>query len=137
MIDSRKAAHTAYFAKLNGAAAVTALADVWSHPEEGTEPTATKALVLIGLASASNEAGKDGDLDEVTLEIIVYQRKPDVTALYAVSSEVRTALEGQAVTAAGAIVEPPRFLSADADLLEDGETYVDSLRFASFVQPAS
>jgi hypothetical protein len=60
MIDSRTAAHTAIYTALAAATAVTDLADVWGHAEEGTEPTESKGLVLIGLASASNLASKDG-----------------------------------------------------------------------------
>jgi hypothetical protein len=67
MIDTRTAAHTAIYTALAAATAVTAIADVWGHAEEGTEPTENKGLVLIGLASASNLAGKDGGLDEVTI----------------------------------------------------------------------
>jgi len=134
MIDSRTAAHTAFYLALEAAANVTALADVWGHAEEGTEPTDTKGLVLIGLASASNLAGKDGGLDEVTIEIITSVRKPDVTELYILSAAVRNALEAQPMAAPGAIVSPPEFVSADADLMEDGETYFDTLRFRTIVQ---
>lgn len=136
MIDSRAAVHKAVYAALSAAGAIAAVADVWGHPEEGTEPTEDKGLVLIGLASASNEAAKDGDLDEVTLDILTYIRKPDQTELYALSSLVRNVLEGQAVTAAGALISAPEFVSAEADLMDDGETYFDSLRFRMFVQPA-
>ena len=135
MIDSRTAAQTAFFAALDGATAVTALADVWQNPPEGTEP-GEKGLVITGLASAENIGGKDGGLEEVTIDILVLVRKPDVTELYAVSSAVQKALERQAITAPGAELEPPVFLSAEPDQLEDGETYIDTLRFRTIVQAA-
>jgi hypothetical protein len=136
MIDSRTAAHTAIYTALAAEDAVTDLADVWGHAEEGTEPTETKGLVLLGLASASNMAGKDGGLDDVTIEVLATIRKPDPTVLYTLSAAVRNALEGKHVTASGAEVSPPEFLSADADLMDDGETYFDTLRFRMIVQPA-
>ena len=136
MIDSRTAAHKAIYAALNAATPVTDLADVWGHPEEGTEPTPDKALVIIGPASAENIAGKDGDLDDVTIAVFVEVRKPDITELYALSSAIRTALEGQAISATGAELSRPEFLGADPDLLEDGETYIDALRFRTIVQGA-
>lgn len=136
MIDSRTAAHTAIYTALAADPDVTAMADVWGHAEEGTEPTESKGLVLIGLASASNIAGKDGDLDDITIEVLSSVRKPDVTELYTLSAAVRNALEGQPMTADGAEVSPPEFLSADADLMDDGETYFDTLRFRTLVQSA-
>lgn len=134
MIDTRTAAHTAVYKALAAATAVTDLADVWGHAEEGTEPTDTKGMVLVGLASAGAFGGKDDGLDEVIIEVYCYVRKPDVTALYAVSAAVRDALDGRPMTATGAIVSPPEFQSAEPDLMEDGETYADTLRFRTIVQ---
>lgn len=134
MIDSRTAAHTAFYTALSADATVLGLADVWGHAEEDTEPTDAKGLVLIGMASANNLAGKDGGLDDITIEVITSVRKPDVTLLYALSTAVRNALEAKSLFVAGAMVSPPEFVSADADLMEDGETYFDTLRFRTIVQ---
>jgi hypothetical protein len=136
MIDSRTAAHKAFYMTLAEDAGVNALADVWGHAEENTEPTVDRGMVMIGLASAADVGGKDGGLDEVTIEVIPYVRKPDVTALYELSSAVRNALAGQNMQVDGALIEAPEFLSADPDLLDDGETYFDTLRFRTLVQPA-
>jgi hypothetical protein len=46
----------------------------------------------------------------------------------------RNALEGQAVTAPGADLGRPMFVSADPELMDDGETYWDKLFFDVFVQ---
>lgn len=135
MIDSRTAAQVALFTALNAASAVTDIADVWQNPPENTEP-GTKGLVITGLASAENIGGKDGGLDEVTIDILTLVRDPDVTSLYALSSAVRNAIEAQAVVAPGAEVSPPEFVSADPDQLEDGVTLIDTLRFRTIVQPA-
>ena len=48
----------------------------------------------------------------------------------------RTALEAQPITASGAEISRPEFVSAEADLMDDGETYFDTLRFRMFVQAA-
>jgi hypothetical protein len=136
MIDSRTAAHVALYTTLNATTALTDLADVWGHPEEGTEPTANKSLVLIGPASCENIGGKDGGLDQVTISIFAEVRKPDITELYAVSSLIRSAIEGQTVSAPGALLSKPEFLDADPELMEDGETFFDTLRFRLLVQPA-
>lgn len=134
MIDSRTAAHEAVAAALSASAPVTALADIWAHAEEDTQPSETRDLVLIGFASATNAAGKDGGLDDVTIEVLCYVRKPDPTDLYILSSAVRTAIEGQPMTIAGAVIEKPEFISADPTLMDDGETYFDTLTFRMLVQ---
>lgn len=136
MIDSRTAAHKAFYAALTASVALTGVADVWGHPEEGTEPTQGKDLVLIGPATAANMGGKDGDLDDVEIMVFVEVRKPDITELYARSALVRSLLERQAVVAAGALLSAPEFVGADPELMEDGETYFDTLRFRTIVQPA-
>ena len=134
MIDSRTAAHSAIYTALAAATSVTTLADIWGHAEEDTQPSDTKGLVLIGLASLTNAAGKDGDLDDVLIEVLCYDRHPDPTDLYALSSAVRNAIEGQPMTAAGAIIEKPEFVSADSGLMDDGETYFDTLQFRMLIQ---
>lgn len=136
MIDSRTAAHKAFYGALSATTAVTAVADVWGHPEEGTEPTQGKSLVLIGPAQCQNLGGKDGGLDEVDITVFVEVRKPDITELYVLSSLVRSALERQALPATDALVSAPEFVGADPELMDDGETYFDTLRFRTIVQPA-
>lgn len=136
MIDSRTAAQAAFFAVLNANAAVTDGAGVWAPPPEGTEPTSTSDLVVVGLASCVNAGGKDGGFDEVEIEVRVFVRKPDPTELYSRSTAARNALEGQTITAAGALLSKPEFVAAEADQLDDGETFFDILRFRTFVQAA-
>jgi hypothetical protein len=134
MIDSRTAAHVALYAALNAETAVTDLADVWGHAPEDTQPTAAKGIVQVGFASATNEGGKDGGFDEVTIDVLASVREPDATALYALSTAVRNAIEAQNMSAPGADIGRPEFVSVEPDLLDDGETYVDRLTFKMFVQ---
>ena len=134
MIDSRTAAQVAIYSALN-VVALTDQADVWQDAPEGTEPS-PRGLVVIGLASISNMAGKDGGFDEVTIDVLAYLRKPDATAIYALSTSVRNLIEGQPMTAAGAAISRPEFVSAEAEQWPDGETYQDRLTFRMFVQSA-
>ena len=133
MIDSQTAVQSAVFTALNSAASVTALADVWQNPPEDTQP-GDKGLVILGLVSLQAGDLKSGDLDSATISIFTQVRKPDATVLYALNSAVRNALEGQTITAAGALIGSPVFLSADPKLMQDGQTYEDELRFEMFVQ---
>ena len=132
MIDSASAVQQASFATLNGATAVTDLAEVWQSPPEDSQPP----LVLIGDVSLEPIGGKDGGLDRATFEIVTLVRQPDQTALFALQMAVRNALDDQAITATGALISNPSFLSADVELLEDGETYMGTQRFETIVQPA-
>jgi hypothetical protein len=68
MIDSRTAAHTAFYDALAEDARVTALADVWGHAEEGTEPT-EQGAGADRPRQRVQPGGKDGGLDEVTIEV--------------------------------------------------------------------
>lgn len=136
MIDSRTAAHKALYTTLAADAGVTALADVWGHAEEDTQPTADKGIVQIGLAAAANLAAKDGGLDEVTIDILAEVRQPDPTAMYALSTAIRNAVEGQPMPDTdGAIISAPEFVTAQPVLEDDGETYFDAITFRLIVQP--
>ena len=132
MIDSASAVQEASFAALNGASAVTNLAEVWQAPPEDSQPP----LVLIGDVVLEPIGGKDGGLDRATFEIVTLIRQPDQTALFALQMAVRNALDGQSITATGALLSEPSFLTSEVELLEDGETYMGTQRFETIVQPA-
>jgi hypothetical protein len=135
MIDSQSAVSAAVYSALNGNAAVGELAEVWQNPPEDTQP-GDKGLVLVGLVSVSAEDPQDELLDRATFEVETYVRKPDARVLYALNFTVRSALSGQALAIDGALLSAAVFLSADPQLMEDGVTYADRLRFETFVQPA-
>lgn len=135
MIDSQSAVQLAIFDALNSASSVTDLADVWQNPPENTQP-ATKGLVIIGLVSLDADLNMGGTIDKATISVFTQSRKPDAQVLYALSSAVRNALDGQPVSATGAIISNPQFLSTDPKLMGDGQTYEDELQFEMFVQPA-
>jgi hypothetical protein len=132
MIDSASAVQQASFAALNCATAVSDLAEVWQSPPEDSQPP----LVLIGDVSLEPIGGKDGGLDRATFEIVTLVRQPDQTALFALQMAVRNALDEQTITATGALISNPVFLSAEVEMLEDGETYMGTQRFETIVQPA-
>ena len=135
MIDSQSAVQLATFSALNAATAVTDIADVWQNPPENTQPGA-KGLVIVGLVSLDADQDMSGTIDKASVSIFTQIRKPDATQLYALNAAVRNALDGQTITASGAIVSNAQFISADPKLMEDGQTYEDELRFEMWVQPA-
>lgn len=135
MIDSQSAVQLAVFSALDGDASVTALADVWQDPPENSQPGA-KGLVIIGLVSLDADQNMGGTIDKATVSVFTQVRKSDAQQLYALNAAVRNALDGQTMTASGAIVSNAQFLSADPKLMEDGVTYEDELQFTMFVQPA-
>jgi hypothetical protein len=135
MIDAQSAVQLAVFSALNAAGAVTDLAEVWQNPPEDTQP-GDKGLVIIGLVSLVASDDKDGGFDRASVAIYTQIRKPDARVLYALNSAVRNALEGQLITAPGAEIGRPMFISADPKILEDGLTYEDQLTFEMYVQAA-
>jgi hypothetical protein len=135
MIDSQSAVQLAVFAALDAATSVTTLADVWQNPPENTNPV-TKGLVIIGLVQLDADQDMAGTIDQATISVFTQVRKTDARELYALNAAVRVALDGQSITASGAIISKPSFLSADPKMLADGQTYEDELRFQMFVQPA-
>lgn len=135
MIDAQSAVQLAVFTALEGATDVTDLADVWQNPPEDTQP-GEKGLVIIGLVSLAAADLKSGDLDSATVSVFTQMRKADARVLYALNTAVRAAIEDQALTAPGASLGRPVFLSADPHLMDDGQTYEDELRFEFFVQAA-
>lgn len=138
MIDTASAVQKAIFAKLNGSAAVTNVAPVFQHVPEKDDSgdDVDLPLVIIGNVSLEPIGGKDGGLDRATFEVITFVREPDQTALFALQSAVRNALEDQPVTADGALISNPVFQASDAELMEDGETYQGTQRFEVIAQPA-
>lgn len=135
MTDLQSAVSLAVYSALNGSTQVTALADVWQNPPEDTQPITT-GLVLVGLVALATPETKDGGLEKATIPVFTYVRQPDARKLYALNTAVRAALEGQRLASDTAVLGRPEFLDADPELMEDGETYFDKLRFELFVQPA-
>jgi hypothetical protein len=111
------------------------LADVWQNPPEDTQP-GQKGLVIIGLVVLDADQDMAGTIDKATISVFTQSRKPDTGELYALNSAVRNALDHQAMSASGAIISKPAFLSAEPKLMADGQTYEDELRFEMFVQSA-
>jgi hypothetical protein len=131
MTDLTFAAQDATFDTLN-VAAVTDLAQVLQHVPENTQPP----VVVIGDITVVPIGGKDGGLDELTIEIITMFRGPKRSGLLAIQHAVRSTLEGAELSAAGALLSPPVFESSDDEILEDGITYLGTQRFSTIAQPA-
>jgi hypothetical protein len=131
MSDLLTATQTAVYNALN-VSSVTDLAPVTQHVIEDTEPP----LVIIGDVSFEPIGGKSGGLDRATVEIVTLYRGPKRTELFAIQTAVRNALDGQGITASGALLSDPVFVSSDVEELEDGVTYMGTQRFETIVQPA-
>lgn len=132
MIDSTAAAQAAFYAALNGASAVTALAEVWGDaPPEDTQPP----LVIVDEIGIEPIGGKDGGLDRAEVKVVALVRtsRADLSAL---QSAIRNALEDQTITAAGASLSKPVVVSTDGGMQEDGVTYIGEQKFQTIVQAA-
>lgn len=131
MIDLAAATQSAVFAALN-VSSVTSIASLYQHVPEDTPPP----LVVIDDISMTPIGGKDGGLDRATVTIITEVRKPKRTALFALQSAVRGAVEYVPLSATGALFSLPEQTAQDAKLLDDGQTYQGTQTFEIFVQPA-
>lgn len=131
MSDLNYAVQKAVYDKLN-VAAVTNIAPVYQHVPDDAQPP----FVIIGEIIAEPAGGKGGGLDQVTIEIVSLRREPRRAALYELMAAVRDQLEGEQITAAGAVLSPPVFEVSDDDLLDDGVTYAGTQRFSLYAQSA-
>jgi len=131
MTDLATATQNAFYAALN-VAAVTSLASLYQHVPENVQPP----LVMVGDISLIPLGGKDGGLDQVTVEIVTLVRAPKRAALFALQAAIRNRLDLQPITAFGALLSSPVQTGSDASLLEDGETYMGTQTFETIVQPA-
>jgi hypothetical protein len=75
-------------------------------------------------------------LDRVTFDIITLVREPRRAALHELMAAVRTRLEGATMAGTAVLISPPEFRNDDDDLLDDGNTYAGTQRFALWAQPA-
>lgn len=131
MSDLLTATQTAIYTALN-VAPVTSLAPVTQHVIEDTDPP----LVIIGDVSFEPIGGKSGGLDRATVEVVTLYRGSKRTELFAIQTAVRNALDHQSVSASGALLSRPVFVSSEVEEMEDGVTYMGTQRFELIVQPA-
>jgi hypothetical protein len=111
---------------------VTGLAPVYQHAPNEAQPP----LVLIADITCDGEGAKGGGLDRVTFDIITLIREPRRAALHELMAAVRARLEGAAMAGTAVLMSPPEFQNDDDDLLDDGNTYAGTQRFALWAQPA-
>ena len=128
-IDLSRAVQQASYDALS--AGVT-LAPVYQHvPDDKRAP-----YVVIEGSTVTYLGGKDGGLERHDLSIMTVSREPGRLPVLALQAEVREALNGVPMTAAGADLSAPEIQSAADQLLDDGLTYVGSQRFTIFAQAA-
>jgi hypothetical protein len=131
MTDIRTEVQDAIFARLNHAS-VTDLAALYQHAPNEAQPP----LVLIADITCDGEGSKGAGLDRVTFDIITLVREPRRAALHELMAAVRDRLEGAVMTGTAVLISPPEFRNDDDDLLDDGNTYAGTQRFALWAQPA-
>lgn len=131
MIDLLTATQDAVYAALN-VSPVTNIAPVYQHVPDNRQPP----IVIIDDITSEADGSKDGSLDRITINIITVRREPRRAALYELMGAVRTALDGVAITATGALLTPPVFESSEDTLADDGVTYIGTQRFALWAQPS-
>lgn len=137
MFDAATAVQEAAFGALDVAAVTNLGAAVWQHVPEATpeEPLALP-IVVVGDIALEPIGGKDGGLDRASFEIITMSDKPDRSELSKIQAAVRGELDRRTITANGAILSQPVFVSAEGELLEDGVTYLGKQKFETLIQPA-
>lgn len=130
MIDSKLAAQVGIFTALN-VAELNSLARVFQHVPDDREPP----LTIVGEMTARPIGGKGSQFDEIEFEVLTAFRANGREFMRPAMAKARELLEGQPLSAPGAAISPPEFLSDDDELLEDGVTYLGTQRFKLTVQP--
>jgi hypothetical protein len=132
MIDLISATASAVFAALN-AAIDPATALVTQHVLENQEPP----LIIIGAIDSENQAGKGEQFERIVLEVQSIYRGEGRAPLLVMMAEIRSALDGQPIVAAGVSLAAPRYLTASAsDVAADGVTYAGITQFEIYAEPA-
>jgi len=109
------------------------LARVYQHVPENTPPP----VVIIGEDDIDPTLGGKGErFERHEVRIITVVRGPAKLPLRALQEEVRGTLDGQPISAAGAILSDPVMLTVSDQMLEDGQTYYGEQRFLIFAEPA-
>lgn len=137
MIDLLQAAQDAAFAALKPIEALPGLPagmQVFQHVPQDTQPP----MIVLGMMT-SDDAGEKGEqVEEITLEVQYVYRGPGRAPLLAMMHAGRTALDRQEISidGSGALLEYPRFVSAEAgDAIADGVTYVGLQVFKFYAWP--
>ncbi len=125
MSDAQNATEAAVYAAL---AAGGLAYPVFQHVPENTPPPVN----IIGDISGeplSDKGSQDERIDlTITTVVQTEQRKPVLLE----QGKIRAALDDVALTGAAGWTIRPQYLSGDAVLLPDGETYLGTMRFTIF-----
>jgi hypothetical protein len=109
------------------------LGQVFQHVPENTPPP----VVIIGEDDVDPTIGGKGErFERHELTILTVVQGPGKRPLRLLQEQVRAALDNRPITAAGANLSDPVFLSVTDQLLADGLTYYGEQRFLIFAEPA-
>lgn len=136
MDDLLEPAQDALFAALKPIEAMGGMPDglgVFQHVPEDTQPP----MIVVGQLASENAEDKGELGEEITAEIHYVYRGPSRAPLLAMMRAGRGVLQGQEISAAGALFETPRWIAAEAsNALADGVTYVGLQIFKFYAEPA-
>ena len=130
MTDLLTATQDAFVAALKASVPPT-LATVLQHIPENAQPP----LIVVGNISATNISGKDGGLEQHTVEVVSFFRGSARRNLYAIMHAARSAIESADLAADGALFGDAVWQSSEDDIGEDGVTYQGIQTFEIIVQP--
>lgn len=131
MLDLMSAAQEAFFTAL-AAAIPPGTASVHDHLKQGTQPP----FVHVGGIDEENVGSKGEQGSRFEVEVHSVYKGADRSELLAIMHQVRLALDGQPIAAAGVEFSTPAFIGAAASMAgHDGLTYAGISTFEVFAEP--
>lgn len=134
MTDLAGALQVALF---NALSAIDGMPPVVSEAPIDADDKPVFPFVLLGDHQITEVGGKGSRLEEHDVAIHFCDQETTKLAARAKMELIRGGLHEQPLTAAGAKLSDPTFISANLMLMDDGSTYVGSQNFKVFAQPAS
>jgi hypothetical protein len=109
------------------------LAAVYDTVDQDTQPP----FVIVGEIRSTNDSAREEQLEEFEVDVHSVYRGGDRTVLMAIMHQVRTALDGVALAAAGVSFWKPEYLEAGISSAgPDGVTYAGVSTFKIVAEPA-
>ena len=136
MIDLMEAVQTAVFEALSNRQELTARSQVTQHVKQ--DMLAAGPITRIGKVESAPAGGKGGQqLEEVSVDVETIYRGMSQAEVLAIMHQQRLALDGQDLSADGAVLDTPEWAGGMVDgPAADGVTYVGIQTFTVVAQPA-
>lgn len=132
MINLLLATQTAVFKAMSEHTGLTALAPVYQHVPQDTQPPMT----IVGKIESENIGGKGDQLERITVDIVTVYRGTGRAAMLDIMHQQRLAIEAGDLAFAGVEFGTAVFEGAGADgPARDGVTYAGIQSFTIDAQP--